>query len=238
MLLAVMLVAAILMPNFVNGSWGADFRLPVMFPLVLLACTRLESAYKPLLRGLSLAATVLLGLRIAAVSESWQDYDRWFDEFRRASAVISPGSRLLIVETPLVSEKTYLPGVPPFLANLEPQIFDHMGALAVIDRSAFFPYLFTGTTAVHVAPVNQAVSQRLGDPITPEELVRSADPAAAKLLYSAPDFYGQLPYWRDWPRTFDYVLWMNFGEISEPEVQGLTLVNRGTFFKLYKIVKG
>ena len=235
--LAAMLVAAILMPNFVNGSWGADFRLPVILPFVLLACTRLDAS-KPMLRGLSLAATLLFGLRIATVSQSWRDYDHWFDEFRRASAAISPGARLLIVETPVVGERPHLPGVPSFLANLQPQVFDHMGALAVIDRSAFFPYLFTGPTAVHVAPVNQAVSQTLGDPITPDELVNSADPATAELLPSAPDFYGQLAYWRDWPRTFDYVLWMEFGEKSKPEVQGLRLVQRGTFFKLYKIVKG
>jgi hypothetical protein len=235
--LAAMVVVAILMPNFVNGSWGADFRLPVILPFVLLASTQLEATSKPLLRGLSLAMIVLFGLRIVAVSRSWHDYDRWFDEFRRASAVISPGSRLLIVETPLIDKRPQLSGVPIFSASLQPQIFHHMGALAVIDRSAFFPYLFTGPTTVHMTPVNQTVSQTVSDPITPDELVRSANPATAKSTYSEPDIYGQLPHWRDWPRTFDYVLWMDFGEIPKPELQELRLVERGSLFTLYKVVK-
>ncbi len=34
----------------------------------------------------------------------------------------------------------------PCLGKLQPVVFWHMGALAVIDRSAVYPYLFTEAT--------------------------------------------------------------------------------------------
>ncbi|HJU18795.1 MAG TPA: hypothetical protein VJ770_20270 [Stellaceae bacterium] len=232
-----LILAAVLMPNWANGSWLADLRLPAVLPFVLIGSTEWTLSRKWVERGLSLTALVLFGLRVWTTSQSWHDYDRWFGEFRRASTVIVPGTRLLIVEAPIPVETQRLPGVPSLLAKLQPVLFWHMGALAVIDRSAFFPYLFTQAATVAMTPRNRAVSQTAAIPITPAELMKGADPEAAKSLDTRPDIFGQRPYWRDWPRTFDYVLWIDFSGKRKPQLEQLAPVATGSFFEIDKVLK-
>jgi hypothetical protein len=240
--LAALLVAAVLMPHYANGSAYADIRLPVTLPFVIIASTQFTVSRRWLPRLLGGVALVFFGLRIWTVSESWKDYDRSFNEFRAASAVIAPGARLLIVGADIrdsnmvPQDKVRLPGIPTALATLQPVVFWQLGALAVIDRSAFFPYLFTEATPLAVAPRNRAVSG-WGMPVTPEDLAKSADPRGTKAFDDLHDLYGQPMYWRDWPQTFDYVLWIDFGGMPEPRVTQLRPLAAGSVFKIYQIVK-
>jgi len=235
--LAAMIVVALMMPEVANGSWIADSRIPVVLPFVLIAGTRLQIERRRLAYGLGLSAAICFGLRIWAVSQSWVDYGRWFDEFRQAAAVIAPGSKMLVVEDERSVAGQALPGLPEVLAELQPNAFRHMGALAVIDRAAYFPYLFTQATTVGVAPENREIAQTAGVPVEPETLIRSANPAEAASLDTRPDVYGQRPYWRDWPNAFDYVLWLDFAERRQPRPEQLSLLHAGSFFTLYRVVK-
>jgi hypothetical protein len=169
----------------------------------------------------------------AYVSDRWRDYDRWFTEFRAASTVIAPGARLLVVEAPL-PEQDQLRGP---LAKLQSFPFIHMAALAVIDRAAFFPYMFTGWTTIEVTPRNAAVSQRQAVPMTPEELTKTVDPDQAKMLDTGPNFLGERPYWRNWPTTFDFVLWIDFSRVPKPGLKQLRLLKSGSFFDIYHVVE-
>ncbi len=235
--LAAMAVAAVLMPNRMSGSWSADIRLPVALPFLIVASTRLTIARKGVTGALATAALVMFGLRIWSVSQSWRDYDTWFDEFRSASAVIAPGARLLVVESPVSDKKRRLPAVPEFFAELQPVTFIHMAALAVIDRAAFFPYMFTGWSTIDVTPRNEAVAEREGVPATPDQLVGSAGPEQAKYVIAGRNALGELPYWRNWPKTFDYVLWMDFGAGRKPELKQLRPLTSGSFFGIYRVVR-
>jgi len=113
----------------------------------------------------------------------------------------------------------------------------HMGALAVIDRAAFFPYLFTGWTTVAPSRRNADVAQAVAVPVTPEELAKSAHTEQAKMPDTGPNFLGERPYWRNWPETFDFVLWMDFGELAKPDVKQLIPLKRGSFFEISRIVR-
>lgn len=234
--LAIMIVALLLVPHRASGAAFADIRLPVALPFVIIASTRFEAPRNKAILPFAAAASVILGLRVWAVSEAWRDYDLWFGEFRAASAVIAPGARLLVVETPL-PEQQQLPGVPEALAKPQSFSFIHMAALAVIDRAAFFPYMFTGWTTIDVTPRNEAVSQRQAVPMTPEELIESADPEQAKALETRPNFLGERPYWRNWPETFDFVLWMDFSRARKPELKQLRRLASGSFFDIYGVVR-
>src|SRR6202035_5561389 len=163
------------------------------------------------------AAFLMFGLRVWTVTHTWRDYDRWFTEFRQASAVIAPGARLLVVAAELPKPEDF-PSAPRLLAKLESFPFIHMAALAVMDRAAFFPYLFTGWTTIDVAPRNETVSQRQAVPATPEELTKSADPEQVNSLDIDANFLGERPYWRNWPETFDFVLWIDFSKAQKPEL--------------------
>jgi hypothetical protein len=235
--LAAMIMAAAITPNWLSGSWSADIRLPVALPFVIIASTCVELPRKWIV-PLTGTALLVLGLRVWTVSQSWQDCDRLFGEFRAASTVITPGARLLIVATPPGPEQTrQLAGVPARLAKLQPVTFIHMAALAVIDRAALFPYLFTSWKTVEVTPRNAPVSQAVGVPVTPEEMAKAADPEQAATLETGPNFLGERPYWRNWPETFDFVLWIDFDGRPKPDIEQLRLVTRGSFFDIYRVVK-
>ncbi|HEY1299315.1 MAG TPA: hypothetical protein VGF07_02395, partial [Stellaceae bacterium] len=197
--LAALAAAAVLMPHRASGAWGADLRLPVTLPFVIIASTRIEVSRRWAAAMAGLAGAAVLALRVGSVAQSWRDYDRWFTEFRAASSVISPGSRLLVAAVPAILDHR-LPGAPAFFAHFEPVVFTHMAALAVIDRAAFFPYLFTGWTTVAVTPGNLPIAQREGQP------ARLADLASAALPTAKPNAIGELPYWRDWRTNFDVAL--------------------------------
>jgi hypothetical protein len=232
--LAAMIAVAVLMPNTANGSWLADIRLPVMLPFIVIASSRVEIGRRDLKFVVPVAGLLLFALRIWTESQSWYAYDRWFAEFRQASSAVAPGSRLLIVET-LIEQPVALPGVPTALAHLQPQVFWHMGALAVIDRSAFFPYLFTQAATINAAPRNQEVAQSASVPISPEALASATDPAKVTRLETETDVYGQRAHWRHWPRTFDYVLWMDFSGKPRPQLPQLTPLRRGSFFEIDQV---
>ena len=235
--IAAMIVVSLLLPNVISGSSFADIRLPVMLPFVIIASTQFAPSRKRIIFSTAAVALTVLGVRIWTVSQAWLDYDRWFAEFRSASTAIAPGSRVLVVAaTP--TEPRKLPGIPESLAAWQERLFHHMPSLAVIDRAAFLPSVFTGWKTLEVTPRNRQIS-RLGgwDPITPELLMESVDPVRAQATDSALNSQIEPPYWRNWPQTFDFVLWIDFGRVPKPELRQLQPVASGSFFEIYRVVR-
>jgi len=231
------LVAAVLMPNWLSGAWGVDDRLPVTLPFLLIASARVEPAGQLLRVTLGALAGLLLAVRLWTVSHAFADYDRLFWEFRTASAVIPPAARLLVVEAPIGADAVPLPGVPKALASVQPMLFTHMPALAVIDRGAFYPDLFSLWTTIDVTSRNIAIAQVVGMPMTPRQLTESANPARLFELGQYRNQIGERPYWHDWPRDFDYVFWMALDDTPRPNLANLVEVARGSYFSIYKIIR-
>ena len=123
------------------------------------------------------------------------------------------------------------------LAKVQPAAFIHLGALAVIDRAGFFPYMFAGWTTIDVTQRNKVVSQREGVPATPDELIKSADPGQTEALQAVSNLIGERPYWRNWPETFDFVLWIDFSGAPKPELKQLQPLAKGSFFDIYRVVR-
>jgi hypothetical protein len=237
--LVAMIAAAVLMPNRMSGSWSADIRLPVALPFVIIAGIRLEIDGKRR-AAVAAAAMVLLSLRVWSVSISWRDYDRWFTEFRTASAAITPGARLLVIQSPIAEDRRRLGGLPRSFGTLQPVVFTHLAALGVIDRAVFFPYLFTGWTPIDTTPRNAPISQREAVPATPDQLIKGADPKAAnyaRFVAAQTDVHGELPYWRDWPDHFDFALWIDFGGARRFALRRLEPLRGGSFFEIYRVVR-
>ncbi len=235
--LAVMALVAAAMPNVLSGSWSADLRLPVALTFLLIAATEVRIPTRRMTAAVAALAFCVLGARIWAVTQSWRDYGRQFDEFRAASRVIAVGSRLLVVEGPIPRGQSRLPGVPGFFARRQSVAYIHMAELSVIDRSAFVPYLFTGWTTIEVAARNRGIAQWEGVPVTPGELGESAGPGQRKELDARRTVYGERLYWRDWPDEFDFVLWIDFGSRPKDVPPQLRLVARGSFFQIFRVVR-
>jgi len=235
--LAATLGAAILMPHWLNGSAFADIRLPAILPFLLIAATRLEAPKRRLIAPFAALAVVFLALRVWTVSETWRDYDAQFAEFRAAAQTIAPGSRLLVVAAPLPQSETSLAGLPRAFATRQDNNFNHMATLAIIDRSVFIPYLFTGWTSVSPTARNAGLFVSSGSPLTPEQLAASELMDEPGSPYANPDLLGESPYWRDWRQHFDYLLWLGFGDSQPPADPRLERVAQGSFFSIDRILR-
>lgn len=227
----VLIVAAALMPNWLNGSWGADLRLPIALPFVIIAATRPHLS-RGFALGLGIFAVQLLAVRAYALTVNWRDMDHHFTEFRAAAASIPQGARILVVQPPLPDGQHSIAGVPRILVTRQEPDFFHMPALAIIDRGAFIPYLFTGWTIVRPTPRNAGRYQSQGGPVAPEQIADVPDGMSKDM---APNILGELPYWHDWRRKFDYVLWLDFGTAVTQLPRGLEPWASGSFFHIYRI---
>jgi hypothetical protein len=233
--LVAMIVAAAAMPTWMSGSWLADIRLPVALPFLLIAGARLDAPRLRALRWFAAVALVLLGIRVWAVTQDWRDVNHRFAEFRAASEVITPGARLLIVDG-TAKAGGHIDGVPSFLAERWKETFTHLAALAVIDRAAFFPYLFSGWTSVAPAARNAGLFVTEAVPLTASQFWEGAAAAPADPTSERSELSSDPPYWSNWPKHFDFVLWIDFGPAPEPGRAPLQTVAQGSFFRIFRVV--
>jgi hypothetical protein len=236
--LAALLIAAAAMPNWLGGSWGADFRLPAILPFLAIAAIEARPSPRPLAAVAGVLAAALLALRLWGVVGLWQDSDRRIAEFRAADEVMTPGARLLPVFGAMPAEAQALRGIPPWLARRQEYDLTHLDAYAVIDRAAFVPDIFIAWMTVDAAPRHAGQHQIAGTPVEPDLLRRSADPSSARTLAAGPDIFGDMPFWRDWPQRFDYVLWIDYGIAPTDLPAMLKPIAHGSYFHLYRIEHG
>lgn len=230
--LVVIATVAVAMPNVLLGSWQADIRLPIALSFLVLASIRI----RPLPRGTQLAlltaGAILLGVRCTALTLQWTDLDRDYQEFRTALTELPKNSRLLVVQTKVAGGRHPVPGMPTLLAYHLNASFYHMASLAVIDRGAFIPTLFTGWTLIRPNGTNASLALPDAMPMLPEELQAALTPEGRAMLAGLRNQVGLPPYWTDWPRRFDHVLWIG-PPMNVPSI--LVESHRGSFFRLYRI---
>jgi hypothetical protein len=228
--LVVLGLAAAAMPTWLFNIAAVDFRLPVLLVCLLLAGTRIESRNREAVTVIATVALALFAARVWTMAETWRGYDRQFAEFREASAQIEAGARLLVARHP---RKFMLNGRPVF-----PRAYSHLPALAIIDRSVFLPYLFTGPQQpVRATPAYAALDTPNvnGHDFALDHLRAGADPAQAVRLQGFVNHRGVRAYWAFWPRNFDYVLMLDVEEPENPFPDLLEPVHDGSFFALYAV---
>jgi hypothetical protein len=221
--LALVLLAAILMPTSLDGSSLADLRLPVALPFLLVASLRVGAIDRHYLAGWAGALLLLLGLRVFMVSESWRETDRSFAEFRHDAATMPEGVRLLVARDAMPAGWRWPNAEAPSWIRPDYQSFDHMAMLAIIDRGAFVPGMITRWTAVEPTVPSAELLAAQGYSLTPDQLAAGEEPEC------------QAGYWCDWPRKFDYLLWIDFGHAPAALPAHLQVWAQGSFFTLYRI---
>jgi hypothetical protein len=228
--IAVLTVLAAAMPFNIAGAWGhiwyADLRLPLALALLLVAGLQPRAVSPKVALAVGCAATVLFTVRIVDVATDWRAVDRDFAEYRAALSIIEPGSALLPVQkknVPLAEGETRFDST-----------YWHMPVIAVIDRAAFLPTLFTDPAKqpVHAAPSRAAMDTEFGAPIELALLVDSAHGGEA-----VAGGVGMNPYWKDWPRRYDYVLITHFGAAGNPLPELLAPIHQGSFFDFYRVLR-
>ena len=233
--LAVMIIGSLLMPEFVSGSWAAHIRLPIAFVFVAVASMRLTVSRRWPVALCASLALALLATRVWAVSQDWRDMNEQVIELRAALQTVPEGIRLLIVESDEVDQQP-IAMVPPFVARRAVTEYWHLPTLAVIDRNAFVPSLFTGWYPIEPSARNIGMARIMFSSLSPQELAERAHtpPDSASLFERDP--LGEPPCCLDWSEIYDFVLWIDLGKPPRtllPELQPWT---SGSFFHIYRIV--
>jgi hypothetical protein len=237
-LLAITL-CTVLMPSQLLSVWGADFRLPTVLMLLLVAATELRLGSKrAAITFVGLVAGLML-FRCVTVTLDWRRMDADFAEFQAATGDIARGSRIIAVQ----STEDHRPAPAP---NAFP--YRHVAALAVIERDVFHPLLFTKPTrplrfvgaGTELESNQVSVMRPIGwHPARPEFAGTDAATVgqveqiqervqAFELVTSTTD-------WSDWPEHFDYLIDFSYGVERNPVPGLLTEVRRGSYFTIFKI---
>lgn len=215
--LAFLGIATLAMPQTLSGIYLVHMRLPLLFVLLLIVACR-PRPQTPRIAALSVAAIMaMLALRTSTAAERLAEADRNVAELRAAGAAIEPGARVL----PTISSER-IGGLPIYH-------YWHATAYLTIDRSAFNPLIFS-FFSIEVVPALKASSAPATSPAKFEALLtRDGEPERVAPLP------GQIRYWKDWRRVFDYVVDFDDGVDAIEVPPELSIVRRGSVFTLYKI---
>jgi hypothetical protein len=130
--LALLVLVFLALPQGLMGGLLVDFRLPAALVFVLIASLRPRSPGIPFARAVALALLALAVIRMGLIAERWYGFDQVYDGFVEAVAELPLGSR--IVTASARRPDAYEALAPPLL---------YLGAIAVVQRSAFEPTVFT-----------------------------------------------------------------------------------------------
>jgi hypothetical protein len=218
------LAAAAVMPNVVHGIYGMDYRLPLMLALLLIGGVGVTERMGPVAGSVAIGCILAMtAVRSLGIASTLRRLDGQIADVRHVLTAMPRGMRLLVAQSPV------LPGdVPMRRATL------HVALLAVIDRDAFVPYLFTPFTTVRPAAGMLASSTPFGSPLSLSDLQaglgRKDGPRPPQ-----GDGLGGRVYWMGWENKFDYLLYEHFGHRSPALPVNVRLVSASPVADLYRI---
>jgi hypothetical protein len=221
--LAVLAVATA-MPHVVHGIFGMDYRLPLMLALLLIAGAGATERMGPLAGALAIGCILAMtAVRSVDVGGALRRLDGQIAEVREVLAAMPRGMRLLVVQSPIARDE-----VPMRRAT------QHVALLAVVDRDAFVPYLFTWFMTVRPAPAMLASSTPVGSPLSLSDIQagfgRKDSPGKPQ-----GDGLGGRVYWMGWENKFDYLLYEHFGHRPPALPGAVRLVSASPVADLYRI---
>lgn len=220
-LLSILLVI-IIMPSSLAGAWGTDFRYPFVFMVLFVVSIKFDGNNKNtvyLRRYLLGLVLVVTCYKIYYVSDIWNRINPQYQEFENALQYVSPASKVLTVQNDAGN-----------LSGLDARLYHHMSALSIIQRSAFWPNLFTYVTPIYPTIKTEHIDTAWGSQLTIDDLVSN----------KYKNGYTYAPhakvYWENWTQDFDYLISIRFENLSVIDIKNLRLKFRGSFFDIYQIV--
>jgi hypothetical protein len=195
------------------GIWGIQFRYPLVLMLMLIASARVNAPAPALQRTFVAGFLAVLAVQQLNGWTEMQRVDDWHREVQTAVREMEPGSALLTG------------GEEGAWGDIL-----HSDAIAVLERSAFVPGLFTEYTRVEPSDARRPLDGRR-PPLTRAQL---ADFATRPPPDDTSEHDRQSAS-HGWPQTFDYLLWIHGGTTDTPPVPGLRLVTSGSIVALYAI---
>lgn len=222
---AAVAIVSLLVPEAFLGVWGMSFRLPLVAVLIFVSGISLDFQRLHWL-AFVLGLAVLVGAKSILASSVLFKLDDQIAGVRQIVSHLPRGVRVLVAQ----AEPTKLsPRFGPTRLTM------HMAMVAVIDRDAFLPFLFTGLSTVRPLPHLEPSSTPNGHPISEGDLKSGYGKTDNGVVRG--DGYGRRIYWRGWEKKFDYVLVQHFGEVTVGVADGLDLIEKSDTVNLYRVRK-
>jgi hypothetical protein len=223
-------IAALLAPTRAADTAWIDERIPIMALLTALAALNPEFAASGRRAAAAAGALlVLVSARAAWIGDVWSQRQSDVAAVERALSHVPAGAAVLPVEhRPSVRGRAMAPVGRYFHFGAS---FYHQYTLAVIDRRAYSPLVFTtaGKQPLRVLPPWADISAPNGGRAPTLRVLHR--PSAAWIKAQ--------PYVRDWRSRFDYALMLNADVLDdvdrEPLPAGMTLLDDEGFARLYRI---
>ena len=188
-LCAAFLVLIVFMPTAIFGIWGLHLRYTGLLVVLVAACVVPTEAFTQRARQVCLAiftAVAVLAFANGALQMAW--VDRQNSALKSVLSDMPRGAKVLTVYAE---------------AEIDSAFTAHAGALAVIERSAYVPNLFTNTSLVDVTPSMVDLHMPQAKPVFASEL---AD-FAARAPTASRNGYWSLGFAAAWPSRWDYLLY-------------------------------
>ena len=201
------------------GIWGSHMRFTAtLFILLAASCTVSPGASARLKRWGGAGLGLLVGLAFLNGAAQMARMDGALQSARAQFATVEPGARIL--QATGYSDRILIDRA-------------HATALAVIDRHAYVPMLFTNTSPVAIQPDAAWIHRPQGMPLSPELLAHTA----ALTPGPSENGYWSTGFFNGWPQTFDYV-WFERAEPGQTlDLDTLSPVAADETSVLYKVVR-
>ncbi len=211
-----MLVLVIVMPTSILGIWGLHYRYPaVLIILALSAITFSSGAGERMAKPVAFVTAMLLVAVFANGALKMSRIDSQARALREVLAELPIGARLL----PARHDQADVP------------FSFHSAGMAVIERSAYVPNLFTNTSPVDVRKEMRAFHMPQARPLLAQELADSIQldhPDTENGHWSPRYFFG-------WPEHWDYILYFRAEPNQSLDLAPLCLVAEKPQIALYRV---
>jgi hypothetical protein len=222
--LAVLMIVYVAVPETMSTGTLIDLRFSTMACLLLFAGLEPKLAGRQAQLVMAVLGAVIL-VRSVYFGSTWIDHRKDLAEVRAAIANIAPGTRILATRS-YPDELIYASTPERLIPGLYPTD-NHLPALALIERHAFWPLLFAhpAQQPIRVLPPYDKLSYPVGLPAKWEWL---SDRSYSILQLSV------APYLPNWRSNFDVVLLIDPPAPLSP-IAGLSVAYRGDYAQLYRI---
>jgi hypothetical protein len=214
-------IIALVMPKVLFGAWFANFRIPVVFVVLLIGATCWVGVPRRAVKAFAIFVGILLVTSVIVRLDSWKTHDREEREIISAFRKLNRGAKLLVAEYPDFHEPLHW----------------HSASYAVIERQVFLSTIFptsdlTGRTSLRPKPGIRHIDYPGPVPVNVLMLARSDANSTNNAAANAAAVDRRYP-WSTWWQDYSDVLIFSRRSKGYPIPRLLEVIYKGSFFILY-----
>ncbi len=206
----------LVMPVAILGIWLTHVRIPLLASLLLLATMKIDLPERGM-RYLLVAVCLVIGLlKLEKVDRLIAACDIKKIDFIRSLDGMPRGARILpVIEDSAVTGDCLAGG------------YWHIPALAVIEKSVFYPQMFVTKWPIELKPDYRQFSQKKPRPVSPGVLRGNIEAIGEAKWNRA--------IAEKWRSEFDYLVWLHPGTKPQRLPENIREIKSGSFYTFYAI---